>query len=712
MDLGASSIKSPSISTARSAPVVPAPSAPALRQSPSTPAGLGSQVTHRSRPKTYYSDREPPLPTSPNLSAVPLAQQPQANRASHYKVPSGGSTIPKGRDSRFLSADDWSDTEDLWAPASPASGNLRPFSFAVRAGAGGNGSESSHNRRSFFGRFGGSVTSLFTGHTHGGSGSMMDMHLGLESDRRNRTSSYQTHEAPRVQTSLSPSRAPYSRQSSMYFAHQDEQPGSATPTTASAAAERPRSRSRSVSGSRLTQVSLFDDVDDEPAKKKGFKGLLQKMKGGSKTKRDRASTLVGINISPRPDEDVTQLAPPPPMAYLVNHNRQRSGSSSTVDDQSTPALSPQTATTASGARSVSAPMGTSSSGSISPTSSRFQGDRQDSQAPPRRRGEPALELPPGAADSAFQQRNSVMEMLSGSTASGVNAPVTPDTPVYDEPQQFGARESVMIPNGQPGQHPQHPQVPAGYRKTKQSSLSSRYSTSTTTVPLETPDQSASALYLVPHQQSSPPNHTSRQKTLPPLPPPGVGVFPDMYIDHEPQSSYTSRGSMYSAHTGASYPRASMMEPRLSTIDPRMSYVDPRSSMYDSPTVHRAALPPSADYFPTASGRHHAASPVNVAPDYVAPPKALGRTVQPRASFDMLNRRHGSNNSASMAMSNDDLEPPQGMYMQRGAAASTGSFGRFLKGNDAARNTVMNSVPQTEDKKERRRGIKSIFGKRA
>jgi hypothetical protein len=183
MDLGAPSIKAPSISTARSAPIMPVPLGPTLRQSPSTPAGLGSQVTHRSRPRTYYSDREP-MPQlnvagigASAAAAAAAAAAGSSTRTSHYKVPSG-STMPKARESRFYAADDgWSDGDDLWPPASPASGNLRPFSFAVRAGAagGGQGSEGGHSRRSFFGRFGGSVTSLFTGNTHGGSGSMMDM---------------------------------------------------------------------------------------------------------------------------------------------------------------------------------------------------------------------------------------------------------------------------------------------------------------------------------------------------------------------------------------------------------------------------------------------------------------------------------------------------------------------------------------------------------
>lgn len=197
IDQGAPSIKAVSINTTRSAPSaqgpmrVPQESHMGLRQSPSTPTGLGSQVTHRARPKTQYSDRISPDMPSVNLAnnrpslylntgpggGAPggSAPSPQLtpNRASHYKAPSGSSSALKGRESRYFT-DDFSDDE-LWPPASPGSGNLRPFSFAVRAGAArGEGSEGSHNRRSFFGRFGDSVTSLFAG-SHGGSGSMMDM---------------------------------------------------------------------------------------------------------------------------------------------------------------------------------------------------------------------------------------------------------------------------------------------------------------------------------------------------------------------------------------------------------------------------------------------------------------------------------------------------------------------------------------------------------
>jgi hypothetical protein len=63
----------------------------------------------------------------------------------------------------------------LWSPVSAGDGSLRPFSFAVRAGAAaGRDGEGHGGRKSLWGRWGGSVTSFFGG-SQGGSGSMMDM---------------------------------------------------------------------------------------------------------------------------------------------------------------------------------------------------------------------------------------------------------------------------------------------------------------------------------------------------------------------------------------------------------------------------------------------------------------------------------------------------------------------------------------------------------
>lgn len=131
-----------------------------VRPSPSSPAdlaGLARQtVLPPSRPLTqFYSDKEPPR--SP-ASLVGIGINKPGNSYARYE----------------------DDAEDLWAPENADGASLRPFSFAVRASAVSSmrGSSDGHGhgggRKSFFGRFGGSVTSLFGG-SQGGSGSMMDM---------------------------------------------------------------------------------------------------------------------------------------------------------------------------------------------------------------------------------------------------------------------------------------------------------------------------------------------------------------------------------------------------------------------------------------------------------------------------------------------------------------------------------------------------------
>ncbi|KAL1405801.1 hypothetical protein Q8F55_007478 [Vanrija albida] len=761
-----------------------------LRPSPSTPAALGQQPAPQlTRPKSqHFPDREPYQQGRPSLNLNTVPQL----RPSHLKGPSS-SSVPKQRDSRF---EDWSDTEDLWPPASPASGqNLRPFSFAVRAGAGREGSDGGHSRRSFLGKWGGSVTSLFTGGTHGGSGSMMDMHLGLEMDRRNRTSSVQdfqravsVHQMPspnsRPPTYMSMSRQSVS--SSVYLtsapAEKHLSPSVHSVQPEHRLREPPLPRPRSASATRLTQISL-NDSDLSHAKKKGIKGLLSKMKPKGKKERRMSQH----SPSPRFDEDggSSDLAPPPPMPFLVKSretNRRRSASSLSqqfMDSQSS--LSPPGppgAIPVQGNRSVSAPLAASSgSGSISPTSSRFERGPQGGDN--RRRTDPPPELPPGAelfdprrGSEGYDPRNdprrgSTMEMLTASSNGSAPKPIIADTTVYDEPLPL-ARESVISvpPNGAapPAQLGGFVPASAQFRRSKQPSLSSRYSTSSATVPnIETPDPAASPSYLTanglplhhaghaqtpvaspgitptagsaPGQvvnmlpqpaQSSPPGNLSpnRYKNLPPLPP-GMAISPgaDVYPDLDQQS----------ISTRASFPDAK----RLSTYS-----ANPRSSVIsEAPTMHRAALPPSAEYFPTASPRYHQQagqlapgpgvpmympSPMTDSPSSGgsngvlphqmghpnAPPNApWQRHIQPRPSFDSAHTRYSAVNPG-MPFPLDPSAMPGGrpthsMYINNQASASTGSFGRFLS---RERHIVANSAPQTEDKKERRRGIKSIFSK--
>ena len=97
-------------------------------------------------------------------------------------------------------------------------------------------------------------------------------------------------------------------------------------------------------------------MEDQSAK--GFKGFLRKMKP---KKKDGATTPALSQSS--------ELAPPPPMSYLENPNRNRSGSSSSMLTDTSGSVFAR-----GGIRSVSAPLAGSSSGgsqSTSPTSSRF-----------------------------------------------------------------------------------------------------------------------------------------------------------------------------------------------------------------------------------------------------------------------------------------------------------------------------------------------------
>lgn len=139
-----------------------------VRPSPSSPADLASPATVRNAPLTlqrpltlYIPDREP-------VSGRSQASISSVRPLNIQKLPvSSSRATPEFPDFPELEEDPWS--------SNVPSDSLRPFSFAVRAGAvpGRDGSEG-HGRRSFFGRFGGSVTSLFGG-SNGGSGSMLDM---------------------------------------------------------------------------------------------------------------------------------------------------------------------------------------------------------------------------------------------------------------------------------------------------------------------------------------------------------------------------------------------------------------------------------------------------------------------------------------------------------------------------------------------------------
>lgn len=147
-----------------------------VRSSPSTPADLASIARGRpapiavsQRPMTHFIvDREPPSAPMPGTASVSMAGQPMSRLESRTGLSptfAQGNTIAP---SEILD-------DDTWTPPSPQESGMRPFSFAVRAGAAqARGGSEGHGRTSILGRWGGSVTSFFGG-SQAGSGSMIDM---------------------------------------------------------------------------------------------------------------------------------------------------------------------------------------------------------------------------------------------------------------------------------------------------------------------------------------------------------------------------------------------------------------------------------------------------------------------------------------------------------------------------------------------------------
>ncbi|WRT68634.1 uncharacterized protein IL334_005612 [Kwoniella shivajii] len=419
-----------------------------VRPSPSTPANLtASAPAPRTqvlqRPLTHFiPDREPSL----GAPRTPLYNSPMSGstRTRHGKQGSSPGLIERSPPPTGTYEES---NEELWSPDEEGGANLRPFSFAVRAGATAarDGGSDGHGRRSLWGRFGGSVTSLFGG-SQNGSGSMMDMHLGLDSDRRNRTSSYTVNPYPRAVSLASPTRP-------SFFGRESR-------SSSDVNVDMPR-MSRAISQSRLSQMRLDDeeeedDEDDKP-KKKGIKGFFKKMKPKGGRSKSKPELLVKQEDDlrreqPQPD---TPLAPPPPLSYLVGnrkHSRNRSGSSSSVltDGQDSTQGRRYSGSLPYGMRSVSAPMnGTASSSggslSASPTSSKFatSGPKRESYASAQRRSLNVNEM----GEPEFEKRQSGMEMLSnsGSGRGGIYSSPEPQT-IYDEPSSIYNKAGMGYPN--------------------------------------------------------------------------------------------------------------------------------------------------------------------------------------------------------------------------------------------------------------------------
>ncbi|WWC71329.1 uncharacterized protein I206_105283 [Kwoniella pini CBS 10737] len=551
-------------------PVRSTPTLSVVRPSPSTPANLTGlanppRAAPLQRPLTHFlPDREPSLgaPRTP-IYASPIAV---STRSRHGKQGSSPGLLER---SPAPGTCDESN-EELWSPGDEPGAGLRPFSFAVRAGATA-GSDGHGGRKSLWGRFGGSVTSLFGG-SQNGSGSMMDMHLGLDSDRRSRTSSYNVAPHPRAVSMASPTRPSFFSRDSRCSSDIN-------------VSEMPRV-SRAISHSRLSQMRLDDDDEDddeadERPKRKGIKGFFKKMKPKSSKSKSRSQGTAGTegqyrterNEQPQPD---TPLAPPPPISYLVGgnrkHARNRSGSSSSMltDDQdSTSGNKRYSANLPYGMRSVSAPMNgaaSSSGGSLSasPTNSKFATSgpgKRESYASGRRRtsfgvNEMGEQQQFGPTDQ--DRRHSGMEMLNNNLNKGIGIYSTSPDMIYDEPSSMYRSNNMGYPNANLGSAGSRP-----HNKT-----TSSLSNSSGTMAIETPPPAifnSSAFF---NQQStqqpnvamnekagsmtrspSGPISPNRFKNLPPLPPQdnagnkkSMTASPDSFVAAFPDQEVTLTGN--------------------------------------------------------------------------------------------------------------------------------------------------------------------------
>ncbi|OWZ70446.1 hypothetical protein AYX14_04128 [Cryptococcus neoformans] len=356
-----------------------------LRQSPSSPANLlaspvVSTAPSRSnppRPMTHYLPQREPAreiltPIGYNSSSV-------GKRGHSKNTSSPGALEPLAINTNVNNTGD----DDLWTPDQPQ--GLRPFSFAVRAGAAAarEGSEGHGSvgggpgqRKSLWGRWGGSVTSFFGG-SQGGSGSMVDMHVGLDNERRNRATS-QVY--PRAISLASPTRPSFFSRDSR----------------GSSVLDHETRMSRVISQSRLSQVHTGGEGDMEDdgkaGKKKGIKGFFKKMKSKGARKNSKAEPPNLSNYrepsstqeySPRSSAPETPLALPPPISVLVRggdrgHTRTGSGSSSSMLTDGQESVSNRlSGSHLYGSRSVSAPLGNTSTSDVSmgqsasPGSSKF-----------------------------------------------------------------------------------------------------------------------------------------------------------------------------------------------------------------------------------------------------------------------------------------------------------------------------------------------------
>ncbi|ODO11040.1 hypothetical protein I350_01642 [Cryptococcus amylolentus CBS 6273] len=485
-----------------------------MRPSPSSPAGLSLSSTAAQaplrqaplqRPLTHYLPEREPM-----TMRQPVTPTNRVDAFSH----SNSILTPQSRHFRNSPSQE-PDTEELWSPDDEPTQKLRPFSFAVRAGAvARDGSEGGHGagaRKSLFGRWGGSVTSFFGG-SQNGSGSMMDMHVGLESDKRNKATSAAY---PRAVSLASPTRPSFFSNSSSVQSHDPP----------------PHRISRAISHSLLSQVQIGSDPEQEEVgatKKKGLKGFLKKMTGGKKKDgRSRTNSMAQPSVPSMPvAQPETPLAPPPPISVLVggrdpSHARQGSGSSSSMFTDGQESGSNRLSGSILYNRSVSAPLNNASSSDVSvgqsgsPASSRFMTTGQTKPESYNSTGGKRR----STVGEMGEERRSVMEVFTHAREDGgayddIPASLRPGRPNNKTNTSLSASSGTML------------ETPPALNYGSGSFFSQQQTpgklTINTDMPNHTPSNSIGSL--------SP----NRHKNLPPIPPGDLG-------SNHPNQSIGSRG---------------------------------------------------------------------------------------------------------------------------------------------------------------------------
>ncbi|ODN85481.1 hypothetical protein L198_07564 [Cryptococcus wingfieldii CBS 7118] len=482
-----------------------------MRPSPSSPAGFSLSSTAAQAPLRQAPLQRPLTHYLPERELMTMRQPvTPTNRVDAFSH-SNSMLTPQSRHFRNSPSQE-PDTEELWSPDDEPTQNLRPFSFAVRAGAvARDGSEGGHGagaRKSLFGRWGGSVTSFFGG-SQNGSGSMMDMHVGLESDKRNKATS---GAYPRAVSLASPTRPSFFSNSSSVQSHDPP----------------PQRISRAISHSLLSRVQIGEQEEGGATKKKGIKGFLKKMTGGKKKDgRSRANSIAQPSVPSMPvAQPETPLAPPPPISVLVggrdpSHARQGSGSSSSMFTDGQESGSNRLSGSILYNRSVSAPLNNASSSDVSvgqsgsPASSRFMTTGQTkpesySSTGGKRRS---------TVGEMGEERRSVMEMFTHAKEDGgaydeIPASLRPGRPNNKTNTSLSASSGTML------------ETPPALNYGSGSFFSQQQTpgklTINTDMPKHTPSNSIGSL--------SP----NRYKNLPPIPPGDLG-------SNYPNQSTGSRG---------------------------------------------------------------------------------------------------------------------------------------------------------------------------